>query len=64
MAITIETPTAEAIYEALKQVPADEMMRLRAMLNVPVSETAEAEQSAWRAVSAHSASRFFEEENE
>lgn len=38
MAITIENSTAEAIYEALKQVPESELERLRAMLmaRVPV----------------------------
>jgi hypothetical protein len=32
MGITIENPTAEEIYEALKQVPESELERLRAML--------------------------------
>lgn len=32
MAITIENPTAEEIYEALKQVPESEVERLRTML--------------------------------
>jgi hypothetical protein len=33
MAIIIKNATAEAIYEALKQVPASEVERLRVMLN-------------------------------
>ena len=32
MPITIETPTAEAIYAALRNVPAHELARLREML--------------------------------
>ena len=33
MSITIENPTAEAIYEALQSVPANEIERLKALLN-------------------------------
>jgi hypothetical protein len=38
MSITIENPTAESVFEALKQLPAEEWKRLRAMLitTVPV----------------------------
>ena len=32
MSITIENPTAESVFEALKQLPAEEWQRLRAML--------------------------------
>lgn len=34
MPITIEKPTAEAIYAALQSVPPDELARLREMLTV------------------------------
>jgi len=61
MAITIENPTAEEIYEALKQVPEREMERLRAMLSGSVAEQRE-EESAWHQASRTSATRFFEDE--
>ena len=40
MPITIENPTAEAIYAALQNVPASELARLRAMLTPPVNRSA------------------------
>ena len=45
MSITIENPTAEAIYHALKQVPESEVARLRELLatNAPVVD----ESSEW-----------------
>ena len=41
MAITIENPTVEEIYEALKQVPEHEMERLRVMLSGGTTEQRE-----------------------
>ena len=41
MLITIENPTAEAIYAALQSVPASELARLRAMLTPPVNRSTE-----------------------
>ena len=41
MPITIENPTAEAIYAALQNVPASELLRLRAMLTPPVNRSTE-----------------------
>ena len=66
MTIVIENPTAETIYEALKQVPEAEITRLRALLNeipdeIP-EETAEDEEAAWRQSSRTAAQRFFENE--
>ena len=37
MPITIENPTAEAIYAALRNVPAHEFARLREMLALPIN---------------------------
>ena len=39
MSITIENPTAEAIYAALQNVPASELARLRAMLTPSVNRS-------------------------
>lgn len=63
MAIVIDNPTAEEIYEALKQVPAVEITRLREMLNQPAPETAGEESAAWYQASQVSAARFFDEED-
>ena len=41
MPITIENPTAEAIYAALQNVPASELARLRAMLSPPINRSTE-----------------------
>ena len=41
MPITIENPTAEAIYAALQNVPASELARLRAMLTLPINRSTE-----------------------
>ena len=61
MSITIENPTAEAIYAAIKsQIPPSEFERLKNLLSH--EETPEEEEAAWRAASAHSAARFFDEE--
>jgi len=62
MTITIDNPTAEAIYAALKQVPAKEVTRLREMLNTPEAETIQEEEAAWYQASSASAARFFDEE--
>jgi hypothetical protein len=64
MPITIDQPTAEAIYAALQQVPANEIARLREMLQQPVSETPDEEEAAWRRAASASASRFFVDEEE
>ena len=61
MAITIENPTAEEIYEALKQVPEHEVERLRVMLRESPAEKKD-EESAWYQASRTSAARFFEDE--
>ncbi|HEX8463132.1 MAG TPA: hypothetical protein VF627_00815 [Abditibacterium sp.] len=63
MSITIEHPTAEAVWQAIQQLPVDEMERLRQLFNRQPEETPEEEENAWRAASAHSAARFFEEED-
>ena len=62
MTIVIENPTAETIYEALKQVPPDEVTKLRALLNQTSGETIEDEETAWHQASQTAAHRFFEEE--
>ena len=41
MPITIENPTAEAIYAALRNVPAAELARLREMLAPPINRNTE-----------------------
>jgi hypothetical protein len=64
MSITIDHPTAEAIYAALQQVPAGEIVRLREMLEAPAAEMQDEEETAWRRASRASASRFFEDEKE
>ncbi len=61
MSITIDNPTAESIYAALKQMPPAEITRLRAMLN-DSSETIHEEEAAWYQASEASLARFFEEE--
>jgi hypothetical protein len=61
MAITIENPTAEEIYEALKQVPESELERLRVMLSAGDAE--QTEEVAWHQASRTSATRFFEDED-
>ena len=63
MSITIEHPTAEAVWQAIQQLPVNEMERLRQLLNNSSDETPEDEENAWRAASAHSAARFFDEED-
>lgn len=62
MPITIDKPTAEAFWQAVQQLPQDELKRLKAMLADPNVETAEQEEEAWRAASLQSAARFFDEE--
>lgn len=61
MSSPIESPTAEAIYQAIRDVPSEEIERLKAMLNER-EETREEEENQWRAISARCAARFFEEE--
>lgn len=63
MSITIESPTAEAAFEALQKLPLGEMERLRAFLNEQ-SEGESGEENAWRAASMRSAARFFDEEGQ
>ena len=62
MSITIENPTAEAALEALQKLPLSEMERLKTLLNAGHAESPAEEEEAWRAISAHGAARFFEEE--
>ncbi len=63
MSITIENPTAEEIIAAIKaQIPNSEFERLKILINQDSEETAEEEETAWRAASSHAATRFFEEE--
>lgn len=62
MSITIENPTAETIYAALREVPAHEIERLKVLLNSEPEETAKTEETAWHQVSHAAATRFFEEE--
>ncbi len=63
MSIVIENPTAESIFAALQDVPAEELSRLKVMLlSEGREETIEEEEAEWRRISAHSAARFFDEE--
>ena len=62
MAITIENPTAEGFYEALKQVPEAEVERLRLMLSHGTAENVDEEETAWYQATRNSAARFFEDE--
>ena len=61
MPITIENPTAEAVWQAVLQLPQDEVERLKQMFAASHEETAD-EQEAWREASLRSAARFFDEE--
>ena len=63
MSIVIENPTAESIFAALQDVPAEELSRLGQMLlGSSREETVEDEEAEWRRISARSAVRFFDEE--
>jgi len=62
MSITIQSPTAEAVWQAVQQLPASEIARLKQMFQESREESAEEEEAAWRAASARSGARFFEEE--
>ena len=63
MPITIENPTAEAVWQAVLQLPQTEVERLKQMFAASHEETAAQEQEAWHEVSAQSATRFFDEED-
>ncbi len=63
MSIVIEDPTAESMDQSLKEVPLEELSRLKQMLiEAAREETVEDEEAEWRRISAHSAARFFDEE--
>lgn len=47
MPITIESPTAEAAYAALQQLPQDELARLQQMFAKPQVDYGENYQSHW-----------------
>ena len=64
MSITIEKPTAEAAFEALQALPESEMARLKTMFLEKSVTADEDEEAAWHQASAHSAARFFEDEEE
>lgn len=61
MSILIESPTAESVWQVVQQLPADEIERLKELLNAPHESVAE-EEAAWREASSQAAHRFFEEE--
>ncbi len=64
MSIVIENPTAESIFAALQDVPAEELSRLKQMLlSQPREETIEEEEADWCRIAAHSAARFHEGES-
>lgn len=64
MSIVIENPTAESIFAALRDVPAEELSRLKVMsLGEAREETLEEEEAQWHRVSVHSAARFDEDES-
>jgi len=62
MSITIQSPTAEAVWQAVQQLPASEIARLKQMFQESREESAEEEEAAWRVASARSGASFFEEE--
>ena len=62
MSILIEHPTAEAVWQVVQQLPADEIERLKQLINAPEGETREEEEATWRTASARSAVRFFDDE--
>ena len=62
MPILIENPTAEAVWQAVLQLPQDEVERLKQMFAASHGETAVKEQEAWHEASMQSAARFFDEE--
>lgn len=61
MTITIEL-TAEQLFEAAQQLPADEQTRLRELFNRSEESPAD-EEAAWHRASQQSATRFFEDED-
>ena len=61
MPILIENPTAEAVWQAVLQLPQNEAERLKQMFAASHGETAEEEQEAWHEASLQSAARFFDE---
>ena len=61
MPILIEYPTAEAVWQAVLQLPQNEVERLKQMFAASHEETAVEEQEAWREASMQSAARFFDE---
>ena len=62
MSILIENPTAEAVWQVVQQLPADEIERLKKLINSPRTETRDEEEVAWCEASVQSATRFFDEE--
>ncbi len=62
MPITIETPTAEAAFQALQALPEAEMARLKTMFLKEATPDQQDEETAWHQASARAAARFFEDE--
>ncbi len=61
MSILIESPTAESIWQAVQQLPAEEIERLKQLMSASRESAAE-EETVWREASSQAAHRFFEEE--
>ncbi len=60
MSILSESPTAESVWQIVQQLPADEIERLKELINAP-HESADDEEAAWREASSQASRRFFEE---
>lgn len=62
MTITIENPTAEALFAAFQRLPLSEAERFKQLIDAAKAESAAEEETAWREASARSAARFFDDE--